>query len=182
MARINPDKPKKEEKAKAKPSEPIPESKTSVGRPCLYSSDLADEICERLAGGESMRSISKDDRMPAMSTLFKWLREIEEFSQQYARAKEECADMYAEEIIEIADDGSNDWMEKQDKDGGVIGWQLNGEHVQRSRLRVDSRKWIASKLKPKKYGEKVTSEHTGPNGGPIETVERIIVRPETPSS
>jgi hypothetical protein len=60
-----------------------------------------------------------------------------------------------EEILDIADDGSNDWMEKLDKDGKSVGWAVNGEAVQRSKLRVDARKWIASKLKPKKYGDKL---------------------------
>ena len=103
--------------------------------------------------GESMRSVSRDDSMPAMSTLFKWLRENQEFSQQYTKAKEESADALFEELIEIADDGTNDWMQKNGE--GNEGWQLNGEHVQRSRIRVDVRKWALSKLKPKKYGEKI---------------------------
>jgi|SRR5690606_7101363 len=151
-----------------------------TGRPSLYTPELADTICERLAGGESMRSISRDDDMPAMSTLFKWLREIESFSEQYARAKEECADMYAEDVIEIADNATNDWMENNDPDNP--GFKLNGEHIQRSRVRIDARKWIAGKLKPKKYGEKVSQEISGPDGSPIHTVERVIVRPEKKDS
>ena len=125
----------------------------SVGRPSLYTKELADLICERLASGESMRSISRDDDMPCMATMFKWLRENEEFSQQYARAKAESADALVEEMLDIADDGTNDWMEKHGKDDA--GWIENGEHIQRSRVRIDTRKWIASKLKPKKYGEKL---------------------------
>lgn len=143
-----------------------------TGRPSLYTPELADAICERLAGGESMRSISRDDDMPAMATLFKWLREIESFSEQYARAKEECADMYAEDVIEIADNATNDWMENNDPDNP--GFRLNGEHIQRSRVRIDARKWIAGKLKPKKYGEKVSQEISGPGGGPIESLIKQI--------
>ena len=77
-------------------------------------------------------------------------------------AKEESADALVEDILDIADDGSNDWMAVHGKDGSEA-WKLNGEHVQRSRLRVDTRKWIASKLKPKKYGEKieVDNHHSG---------------------
>lgn len=71
----------------------------------------------------------------------------------------------ADEILEISDDGSNDWMERLGKEGEPAGWQLNGEHVQRSRLRVDTRKWILSKLAPKRYGDKL--QHTGDGGGPI---------------
>lgn len=120
-----------------------------------YTNDKADAICERLAMGESMRSICRDESMPAMSTVFKWLRENEEFSQQYARAKEESADALFEDLLEIADDGSNDWMERNNADGSNGGWAVNGEHIQRSRLRIDARKWAMSKLKPKKYGEKI---------------------------
>lgn len=71
---------------------------------------------------------------------------------------------WAEEIIEIADDGSNDWMERNDKDNP--GFVANGEHIQRSRLRSDNRKWLLSKLAARKYGDKL--EHTGPEGGPIQ--------------
>jgi hypothetical protein len=74
--------------------------------------------------------------------------------QQYARAREVQADTLVDEILEIADDGTNDWMAREGKDGEA-GWALNGEHVQRSKLRVDSRKWFASKVAPKKYGEKL---------------------------
>lgn len=126
-----------------------------MGRPTLYTQDLADLICERLAMGESMRSVCRDDAMPAMSTVFKWLREKEDFSQQYARAKEESADALFEELLDIADNGTNDWMERNNAEGDNIGWQLNGEHVQRSRIRLDTRKWALSKLKPKKYGDKI---------------------------
>lgn len=137
-------------KAAAKPKKDKP-----IGRPTKYTQELADAICERVAIGESFRKISSSEEMPAISTMFKWMREHEEFSKQYELAKEQCADMMAEELLEIADDGRNDYMEKLDKDdGGVIGYQLNGEHVQRSRLRVDARKWIAAKLKPRKYGDK----------------------------
>lgn len=128
-----------------------------AGRPTLYTKDLSDAICARLAKGESMRSISRDADMPVTTTLFRWLRENPEFKQQYETAKEESADCLAEELVEIADDGRNDWIETNDPDNP--GYKYNGEHVQRSRLRVDARKWIASKLKPKKYGEKISQEH-----------------------
>lgn len=91
--------------------------------------------------------------MPDKTTVFKWLRERPEFLAQYARAKEESADALADEMLDIADDGSNDWMELHHREN--VGWVENGEAMQRSRLRVDTRKWIASKLKPKKYGEKL---------------------------
>lgn len=136
----------------------------SGGRPSDYTQELADMICSRLADGESLRAICRDDDMPNKATVFRWLREKEGFSDQYARAKEESADALFEELLEIADDGTNDWMEKHGQDGELIGYQLNGEHVQRSRLRLDTRKWALSKLKPKKYGDRVETHHTGAIG------------------
>ena len=124
-----------------------------MARPSEYTQEKADEICALLAEGTSLRTVCKADDMPSLSTVFKWLREIKTFSHQYARAKEESADALLEETMEIADDGSNDWMEKNDEKNP--GYDFNGEHFQRSRLRVDVRKWAMSKLKPKKYGEKL---------------------------
>lgn len=125
-----------------------------TGRPSTYTQELADNICEQLALGNSMRTVCAADDMPAMSTVFKWLRENEGFSEQYARAKQESADYMAEELLEIADDGTNDYIEKERADGSTYT-ALDSEHVQRSRLRVDTRKWLMSKMKPKKYGEKL---------------------------
>lgn len=133
---------------------PTKKIKRKVGRPTGYSQKLADTVCARLSEGESMRTIALDSHMPALSTLFKWLREHKEFSEQYARAKQESADAMAEEIMDIADDGRNDWVEKERKDGTTFV-ALDSEHVQRSRLRIDTRKWLMAKMKPKKYGEKV---------------------------
>lgn len=137
-----------------------------AGRPSDYTPELAAEICERLAEGQSMRTVCRDDGMPSARTLFTWMQRYPEFLQQYARAKEESADALSDEILEISDDGRNDWMEKnggRDDEGNVREntYVLNGEHVQRSRLRIDTRKWLASKLKPKKYGDKVEHEHSG---------------------
>lgn len=77
------------------------------------------------------------------------------FQEQYARAREIQADTLADETLDIADDGTNDWMEKKNAEGQNIGWQFNGEAAARSRIRIDQRKWYASKLAPKKYGEKL---------------------------
>lgn len=122
------------------------------GRPSDYTSDLALRICARLAIGESMRTVCKADDMPSMVTVFAWLRDKPDFLKQYEKAKQEASDALVEEMLDIADDGTNDWVERQGKNGDTYE-ALNGEHVQRSRLRVDTRKWIASKLKPKKYGD-----------------------------
>jgi len=88
----------------------------------------------------------------------------------------------ADELLEVADDGKNDWMERQGEDDQKL-YVLNGEHVQRSRIRVDTRKWLLSKALPKVYGDKLTQEHTGPNGGPVQMqrIERVIVDPKPPT-
>jgi hypothetical protein len=132
-----------------------------AGRPTDYTQDLADEICSQLSEGKSMHRVCVSDDMPDKRTVFRWLRTNEEFCHQYEAAKAESADFLAEEIIEISDDGTNDWMERERSDGSTYE-MVNSEHIQRSRLRVDARKWIASKLKPKKYGDK--TELTGPEG------------------
>lgn len=134
-----------------------------AGRPSDYTPELAALICGQIAEGKSLRTICAQDQMPVTSTIFVWLNKHEEFKELYARSKEEQTEAFVEEMMDIADDGTNDWMEVHDKDGACIGYKLNGEHVQRSRVRIDTRKWIASKLKPKKYGESKNVEvnHTG---------------------
>lgn len=141
------------------------------GRPSDYTQDTADRICAELADGRSLRSVCAEPDMPSRQTVFAWLRTRPEFLDQYRRAKEEAADAMADDIMDIADDGTNDWMEQRSKEGTVIGWRENGEAIGRSRLRVDARKWIASKLKPKVFGDRVQTELTGADGGPIQTAD-----------
>lgn len=141
----------------------------AMGRPSIYTPEIAAVICERLANGESLRQICAADDMPGRSTVFRWAAENVAFRDQYAVARAAQAEHMADELLDIADDGSNDWMERFYSEGQSLGWQVNGEHIQRSRLRVDSRKWLLSKLLPKKYGDAIRQELTGPNGGPIET-------------
>lgn len=98
--------------------------------------------------------------LPTYMTVAGWLRGNEKFQALYAQAKSDQADILAEEMLEIADKATNDWMERNDKDNP--GYTLNGEAVARSRLRIETRKWLAGKLRPKKYGEKI--EHSGTMG------------------
>ena len=107
-----------------------------IGRPSKYTQELADKICEELALGKSIRKVCSHEDMPSVASIFNWLRTQPEFLEQYARAKQEASDYMAEEIVDISD-------------------SENMEDVQRARLRVDTRKWLMSKMKPKKYGEKL---------------------------
>lgn len=134
-------------------------------------------ILTRVAEGESVRSIARDPEMPAMSTIFKYLAQDTAFAEQYARACEMRADAKFEEMFEIADDGSNDWMEKSYGENSPPGWQLNGEHVQRSRLRVDTLKWALARMNPKKYGDKLDLNHGGTVGLNVSKIESVIVDP-----
>lgn len=121
-----------------------------MGRPTDYIPEVAEDICNLLMLGESLRSICKRPGMPAIRTVMYWLQRHEDFMQQYACAREIQAELLAEEIIEIADDSSGDVI--VDDDGKE---QTNHERVARSRLRVDARKWYASKLAPKRYGDRI---------------------------
>lgn len=144
-----------------------------------FTQEIADIICERIADGESLRSICKDEALPSTVTVFKWLNAFDAFAKQYTRAREAQADALVDEILEIVDDGSNDWMERHDEEGGNTGWRENGEAIRRSALRVDARKWMAGKLQPKKYSEKHQLALTGADGGAvrIEAIRRVIVDP-----
>lgn len=138
----------------------------------MFDQAQADAICERLADGDSLRSICAEDPFPSKSEVFRWLADPanQGFRDQYARAREAQADALADEMLDIADDATNDWMERQGEDKRGPGWDINGEHVQRTKLRLDTRKWIASKLKPKVYGEKVDLTSGGEKIGLAETL------------
>lgn len=126
-----------------------------AGRPQIYNREIANRICAEIASSsKSLRTICKMEGMPTVATILSWLRDDKDgFLALYTRAKEEQADFMIEEMIDIADDGTNDLMVIEK--GGQTFEQENKEVVNRSKLRVETRKWIASKLKPKKYGDKV---------------------------
>lgn len=111
------------------------------GRPPIqYDAATAGEICTRLSNGESMRMICLDDRMPSHNIVYKWLAGNPAFQDQYARARQEQADFYADEIATIADTCVD---------------------PAKARLQIDARKWFASKVAPKKYGDRIDVEHKG---------------------
>ena len=132
-----------------------------TGRPTDYNETIADSICERLADGESLRAICAGEDMPGRATVFRWLGTHEAFRDQYARAREEQAEALADDIVGIADEECT--MIRADKHGGkaddegegTVEVVFDSAAVARNRLRVDARKWVAAKLKPKKYGDKV---------------------------
>lgn len=157
-------------------------SKPKIGRPCSFTPEMGDEICERLSDGESLRSICLPETMPNRATVFRWLaygkmegasKELAAFCDQYAKAREEQADTIFDECLQIADDATNDYMDKLDDQGGVA-YKLNGEHIQRSKLRIDTRKWMAGKLRPKKYGERLEVDNKHDISDPMKQMFEAI--------
>ena|SRR6185312_1458828 len=133
--------------------------------PAIRSAKNATLICARIAEGLTLREIATELGCTS-GAISIWCAEDEEFAKQYARAKQAQADRFADELLEIADDGTNDWMLRNQGEETVV--VADHEHIQRSRLRVDARKWLMSKMAPKKYGDRAQFEHSGPDGGPIE--------------
>jgi hypothetical protein len=142
--------------------------KRRPGRPSAVTHAAQLEICARLAQGESLNKICKDKAMPSRASVMRALHgespEFSEFRVQYARARDSLLDVYADQIIDIADDGTTDYVIKTGRNGHEYE-AVDQEHIQRSRLRVEARKWILSKLKPETYGDKligaVEHQHSG---------------------
>ncbi len=128
--------------------------KGKSGRKSLHTPALAKEVCRRMALGESLRKICERKGMPGAGAVLGWVSDDRDgFAAQYARARDQQTQHWADELVDIADDDSRDAQTPQ--------------AIQRDRLRTDTRKWIASKLLPKKYGDKTTLEHQGKDGGAI---------------
>ena len=151
-----------------------------MGRKTTFTREVGDAICDRLANGESLRDVCLDDAFPTERTVREWALDnvgksddYEGFGPQYARAREMGYLRLAEELLDIADNGQNDWIEKRLQNDETIA-VVNHEHINRSRLRVDTRKWILSKMLPKVYGDKIVTEHTGPGGAPLTSTMAIV--------
>jgi len=132
----------------------------TTGRPCEYTVTIGDAICEALAEGESLRAICAADEMPHRATVFRWLYAVPSFRDQYARARDEQAETLADDIVSIADEQctmvrADKHGAKADDEAGDVEVVFDATAVARNRLRIDARKWVASKLKPKKYGDKL---------------------------
>lgn len=141
-------------------------AKRKVGAPTIKTVALLEKICTGIAMGKSARAMCIELGI-SQRVLWNWLASDEKFMQQYARAKDLCADVYAEEVIEISDDSAKDtYIDEKGRE------MVNQEVVARARLRVDARKWYASKLAPKKYGDRVVNEHEG--GDPNKPINHSI--------
>ena len=144
-----------ETRASSKQSNKDSSSVNKGGRPTLYSLKIALEICERIADGESLVKICSDPKMPKKTAVYEWLLRHKEFAEIYARAREDQADTLADEIHAISDELPQQIVDDKGKtryDSAYVQWQKN---------RVDARKWVAAKLKPKKYSDRIA--HVGDN-------------------
>jgi hypothetical protein len=160
--------------ARAKKTKTPKEPKLN-GRPTKCTPELGALIGSLLAEGQSLRKILATENMPHMSTIMDWLAKgyskdakepYRSFAEHYARGREAQAEVFADEIVDISDDSTQD--EIFTDEGKRV---CNVEFVQRSKLRIDARKWVASKLLPKKYGEKVQTEVVGKDSGAIEITD-----------
>lgn len=133
-------------------------AKKALGRRTTYTDAIGKAICKMLSEGVTLTQISKRPGMPGVTTILAWaMNDKLGFYEQYARAREIGYQRMADQLIDIADDGRNDWEEIETRDGSFI--KLNREATERSKLRVDTRKWLLSKALPKIYGEKVDVKH-----------------------
>lgn len=132
-----------------------------------YSQEIADAICSKLAEGNSLRSVLREEGMPSIGTFLRWVSERPELADQYAHARALCIDAMAEDIIDIADTPQIGQKTVSKASGLEI---TEGDMVEHRRLRIESRKWLLAKVAPKKYGDRITQEHTGEGGGPVRIV------------
>lgn len=123
-----------------------------AGRPSIKTPELLDAIVERIAGGESVRTICRDEGMPDRSTVLRWLEADDEFAARCARARVHQADVMAERVLEVVDSTLEGTVDPA-----------------AARVAADNLKWLAAQMAPRRYGDKLGLEHTGPNGGPMQT-------------
>lgn len=133
-----------------------------MGRPSTYSPEVVEAICERLSAGEPLAAICRDEGMPAARTVRDWEAQRPDVAASIARAREDGEDWLAAECLEIADDSRNDWTDGKAAEGDerAINSRENGEVIQRSKLRIDTRLKLLAKFNPKKWGDKTTAELT----------------------
>jgi hypothetical protein len=121
-----------------------------MARPSDYTQEIADKICSELAEGNSLRTVCEMEDMPSRQTVFSWIRQHKEFLDQYARATEERADAHNELLLELGDEAI--------KLSQTVDFKASNAVVSAVKLKADNLKWSMSKMKPKKYGDKI--DHT----------------------
>ncbi len=147
-----------------------------MGRKSTFSKKVGDEICLRIAQGESLRAICKSKDMPDISTVLRWALSDSDlykgFREQYARARQIWLEVIEDEILDIADDGSNDWMTRTRRDG-TEEEVFNQEHYQRSRLRVEARERLIARIRG--GGSNKGKRSVGPDGKALAEKPQTVI-------
>lgn len=145
-------------------------------RPVKYSKAIAAEIIRRMGEGESLRSICRDPKMPKSTTVLAWCAEdVDGFRDRYSLAMDFRAQGIFDELMEIADTIEPGKRIKKNSKGTEI---TIGDDVERSKLRIHARMWVLSRMAPKRYGDKITQEISGPDGGPVRTEGEYRMTPD----
>lgn len=137
---------------------------------------IIEDVIARISTGETLRDICRTEGFPGVTQVYEWMKQDEDFSERFARARESGHDVIADECMAIADNASNDWMEDNDPDNP--GYRLNGEHVQRSKLRIETRLKLLAKWSPRKYGDKL--ELAGDKDAPLTVVVKAYGGNQSP--
>jgi len=139
---------------------PVPENDQKTARRSRkgvhYSAHIANKICALIMQKNSLTKICNMPGMPRLNTVIGWLADPKraDFREQYYYARRVQAELLLDEIFDIADDTSNDWKPTYDKNGEQNGWKPDNEAIQRSRVKIDTRKWFAAKMVPRLYGDR----------------------------
>lgn len=150
----------------------MPKKKSSTSskkRATVFNQKVADNILASIANGKSVRSVCEKAPAPTRTMFYKWIRENEQFRKDYERAIELRSDHIAEEILQIADDTANDYVQTVG-DNDLPIFVQNNVKVQRDRLRIDSRKWLLARMSPKKYGDHLKVDADNNHSGAIKIV------------
>ena len=132
----------------------------------VYSPEIEEELLKRMAEGESRTQICRDAHMPSRKTINSWLLKDEDFAKRYAVAQQLLFERWADEMLEIADDSSNDYIDRETK-AGRMERRLDRENIYRSDLRFRARQWLLAKLCRHTFGDRMDLTHGNPDGTPL---------------
>lgn len=126
------------------------------GRPTIYSQELADELCLRIANGKSLNAVCKADDMPSKSLVYIWIANNSEFLDKYREATKQREDFHFDEMLDIAD-----------------SVEPESSEIAKAKLKIDTRKWVLSRMNPRKYGDKPEADEEESNAQPVEVIVNV---------